>query len=61
MTRVVINGDERSLAAGTSLESLVAEFVPDAVGPGAGDQPKGVAVAVNDTVVPRTAWSETVV
>ncbi|HEX5495448.1 MAG TPA: sulfur carrier protein ThiS [Mycobacteriales bacterium] len=49
---VVVNGQVRGLADGTTLAGLVAEL--------AGDRLRaGVAVAVNDTVVPRDAWSGT--
>lgn len=48
--RVSVNGQARELAAGSTVALLVGEL--------AGDR-AGVAVAVNDTVVPRAAWPTT--
>ncbi|MFF4080293.1 sulfur carrier protein ThiS [Streptomyces sp. NPDC001777] len=45
---VSVNGEARVLAAGTSLDALVATLT--AAG-------SGVAAAVNETVVPRGRWS----
>ena len=47
---VTVNGDLCQLAAGTTLADLVARLVPS---------PKGVAAAVDGTVVPRRAWPGT--
>ena len=51
---ITVNGKPRDLPAGTAVADVVAELVgsPDA---------RGVAVAVNGEVVPRTAWPTTVV
>jgi sulfur carrier protein len=49
---VTLNGEARTLAAGTTVADLVADL--------AGDR-RGVAVAVNDEVVPRSEWDEHVV
>lgn len=48
---VHVNGGARELAAGSTVAVLVGEL--------AGGR-AGVAVAVNDTVVPRAAWPTTV-
>ncbi|GHI48938.1 sulfur carrier protein ThiS [Streptomyces albidoflavus] len=48
---VSVNGERRELAAGTTLETLVAELT---------SAPRGVAAAVNEAVVPRGAWTATV-
>lgn len=49
---IIVNGQVRGLADGTTLAALVAEL--------AGDRARaGVAVALNDTVVPRGAWPGT--
>lgn len=59
---VRINDDERQLAAGTTCRDLVADMTGRAVGDdgrpmeGAG---LGVAVAVDGSVVPRSAWAAT--
>lgn len=59
MTSIVLNGEPCELHADATVETLVAEFVPDAVEGAAGGRPRGVAVALNDSVVPRSAWSRT--
>lgn len=47
---VTVNGEPRQLAAGTTVAAVVAALT---------QAPGGVAVAVNDTVVPRRAWDST--
>ena len=49
---VTVNGDARELAEGTTVEQLVEQL-------GGGD--RGVAVAVDATVVPRGAWATTTI
>jgi sulfur carrier protein len=51
---ITVNGQPRDLPAGTPVVEVVSELVgsPDA---------RGVAVAVNGEVVPRTSWATTVV
>jgi sulfur carrier protein len=46
--RVTINGAANDLAAGTSVNDVVTEL---------GRGRSGMAVAVNDEVVPRSRWS----
>jgi sulfur carrier protein len=46
---VIVNGDGRELAPGTTLAELVTALVPSA---------KGVAAAVDGAVVPRRAWPD---
>jgi sulfur carrier protein len=48
---VTVNGAARELTPGTTLAQVVAELTSAGA---------GVAVAVNDTVVPRGAWTATV-
>ena len=48
---VTVNGEPRQLADGTTVAALLS-----AVGPAT----KGVAVAVDDAVVSRTAWPDVV-
>ncbi|MFC8275715.1 sulfur carrier protein ThiS [Streptomyces sp. NPDC057271] len=48
---VSVNGEARVLAAPTTLDTLVATLTA---------APSGVAAAVNETVVPRSQWSATV-
>ena len=48
MITVVVNGEARQVGDVTTVEELAA-------GMGAG--PSGVAVAVNDEVVPRSVWA----
>lgn len=60
--RVSINGESRELAVGTTVADVVAELAPPSGNgaPGPGPAGRGIAVAVNDEVVPRTAWPDTV-
>ena len=51
---VFINGKETALEDGLTLEQLLAEIHID-------KDKKGIAVAVNDTVKPRTAWTDTII
>lgn len=50
MTRITVNGEARVVPDGSTIASLV-ELL--------GVEPRGVAVAVDRTVVPRQAWSTT--
>jgi sulfur carrier protein len=47
---VFVNGVQRTLAAGTTVDDVVCSIAPDR---------RGLAVAVNGEVVPRSAWSQT--
>jgi len=47
---VTVNGTAKDLASGTTLAQVVAELT---------NASAGVAVAVNDTVVPRGTWAST--
>jgi sulfur carrier protein len=47
---LTVNGAPRELATGTTLADLVGELAPQA-------HQRGVAAAVNDTVVPRSEWA----
>ena len=49
---VTVNGVPRELPGGTTVAAVVSELTGSAGGP-----PPGVAVAVNETVVPRGAWA----
>ena len=51
---IELNGDRIELCAGASVAELVERT-------GAGGNRRGVAVAVDGEVVPRSAWDETVV
>jgi sulfur carrier protein len=48
---VTVNGEERSLPAQATVETLVDDFAAP---------PRGVAVAINGEVVPRGEWPATV-
>jgi sulfur carrier protein len=50
MTRIRVNGKDEALSAPTVAELLRARGI---------ERPRGVAVAVNGTVVPAAAWRET--
>ncbi|MFJ2646979.1 sulfur carrier protein ThiS [Streptomyces sp. NPDC087420] len=47
---ISVNGEPRAIGAGTTLDVLVATLTP---------APSGVAAALNETVVPRSRWSGT--
>ena len=47
---ISVNGEPRQIAAGTALDTLVATLTA---------APRGVAAALNETVVPRARWSST--
>ena len=47
---LTVNGDPRELPPGVTLADLVTQLVPSA---------RGVAAAVDGTVVPRGAWPDT--
>lgn len=47
---VLVNGEARELAAGTTLDAVVTALAA---------APSGVAAAVNETVVPRGDWAGT--
>ena len=52
MMNVLVNGQERSLESGTTVAELVASLGAPADG-------RGVAVAIETEVVPRSSWSAT--
>jgi sulfur carrier protein len=52
VTGIEVNGEAWAGPAGVSVAELVAEWCPS---------PKGIAVARNGEVVPRSAWGNTVV
>ncbi|MFE3605805.1 sulfur carrier protein ThiS [Streptomyces goshikiensis] len=47
---ISVNGEPREIAAGTTLEAVVATLTA---------APAGVAAALNETVVPRGQWPAT--
>ncbi|MFD5704297.1 sulfur carrier protein ThiS [Streptomyces lasiicapitis] len=47
---VSVNGEARDVAAGTTLDTVVAQLTA---------APSGVAAALNETVVPRAQWATT--
>jgi sulfur carrier protein len=51
--RVTLNGEPRELADGATVAELVRQASA------AGEQARGVAVAVDAEVVPRSAWAGT--
>ncbi|MGJ9423166.1 sulfur carrier protein ThiS [Aeromicrobium sp. CF3.5] len=56
---VHINGEARQLAPDTSLEQIVIELSSGPARCADDGRPRGVAVAVNDSVVPRGQWCTT--
>ena len=51
LMNVVVNGERHRLAADTALDTLVTALTA---------APSGVAAALNETVVPRAQWSNTI-
>jgi len=49
---LTVNGDALEVAAGSTIADLVRALTED-------DDPKGVAVAVDRCVVPRSEWAST--
>ncbi len=49
---VSVNGDVLEVAAGSTIADLVAALTEE-------DDPKGIAVAVDRCVVPRSEWAST--
>jgi sulfur carrier protein len=47
---ISVNGERREVAPGTALDTLVRSLTA---------APRGVAAALNETVVPRAQWSAT--
>ena len=47
---IILNNQTKEIASQSSLQHLLNEW--------AGEKQKGIAVAVNDTVVPKTKWNE---
>jgi sulfur carrier protein len=47
---ISVNGERREIAPGTALDTLVRTLTA---------APRGVAAALNETVVPRTEWPVT--
>ncbi len=46
--RVICNGSEQDLADGATVQNLIEQLELE---------PRGLAVAVNDALVPKTRWS----
>lgn len=49
--KLVVNGELRAVEAGTSVATLVDDIAPS---------PKGIAVARNGDVVPRSTWTDVI-
>ncbi|QDW62661.1 sulfur carrier protein ThiS [Oerskovia sp. KBS0722] len=54
----LVNGEPYPLAAPTTVAALVAVLLPELLGD-TGDVPRGVAVAIDDAVLPRSTWAST--
>ncbi|MHB8692471.1 MAG: sulfur carrier protein ThiS [Solirubrobacteraceae bacterium] len=53
---IMLNGEHRTLASGTTVEELVDQLGGDRGGDSSG---RGIAVALNGVVVPHSAWTDT--
>jgi sulfur carrier protein len=49
---VTVNGDRLSVAAGSTIADVVARLIE-------GAEPRGIAVAVDRNVIPRSEWATT--
>jgi sulfur carrier protein len=49
---VTVNGDRLIVAAGSTIADLVARLIE-------GPEPRGIAVAVDRNVIPRSEWATT--
>lgn len=54
----LVNGEPYPLAAPTTVAALVAVLLPELAGD-TGAVPGGVAVAIDDAVLPRSTWAST--
>lgn len=54
----LVNGEPYPLAVPTTVTALVAALLPELLGD-TGDVPRGVAVAIDDAVLPRSRWAST--
>ena len=54
----LVNGEPYPLAAPTTVAALVAALLPG-LAADTGDAPRGVAVAIDDAVLPRSTWGST--
>jgi sulfur carrier protein len=54
---ITVNGQPREFPDGTAVAAVVAELI----GPGGTGTGRGLAVAVNGEVVPRTSWETSTV
>ncbi|GAA1405099.1 sulfur carrier protein ThiS [Oerskovia paurometabola] len=54
----LVNGEPYRLAVPTTVTALVAALLPELLGD-TGDVPRGVAVAIDDAVLPRSTWAST--
>ncbi|AEG43520.1 sulfur carrier protein ThiS [Isoptericola variabilis] len=52
----LVNGEPYAVADGLTVDRLVTDLVPGCVVDGS---PQGVAVAIDDAVVPRSRWAAT--
>lgn len=58
-TPISVNGEDRDIPVDSSLEDVVAELVPGACDDSSAGRPRGVAAALNGSVVARGDWSAT--
>jgi sulfur carrier protein len=52
MIAITVNGEKREVSEGTSLATLISDTRVDR---------RGIAVAVNQEVVPRSLWDNTII
>jgi sulfur carrier protein len=52
--KIKINGEEKAVNNGLTLKKLIEDELKT-------NEPKGVAAAVNETIVPKQKWEETMI
>ena len=52
--KIYLNGVEKALEQKINLNDIISQYLN-------GKEPKGIAVALNETIVPKQKWNETAI
>jgi len=52
--KIYLNGEEKALEQKINLNDIISQYLN-------GKEPKGIAVALNETIVPKQKWNETAI
>ncbi|MCI0717209.1 MAG: sulfur carrier protein ThiS [Chlorobi bacterium] len=52
--KIYLNGEEKALYKKINLSDIIVQYLN-------GKEPKGIAVALNETIVPKQKWEETAI